>query len=100
MRMRPRMLIWLAAVALCWGSTLSAQSSNKPADEQTQPPQSDQVEPVTEEITVVGIADSLREAVKVKHDSAAIVDAVAARDVNKLPDKNLAEAVQRVPGAV
>lgn len=91
--MRTRMLIWLAAVALCWGSVLSGQ-------EQTQPPQSDQVEPVAEEITVVGIADSLREAVKVKHESAAIVDAVAAKDVNKLPDKNLAEAVQRVPGVV
>ncbi|HET8774318.1 MAG TPA: TonB-dependent receptor plug domain-containing protein, partial [Thermoanaerobaculia bacterium] len=87
------MLIWLAAVALCWGSASSGQ-------EQTQQPQSDQVEPVAEEITVVGIADSLREAVKVKHESAAIVDAVAAKDVNKLPDKNLAEAVQRVPGVV
>src|SRR5690348_6052480 len=93
MRMRTRMLIWLAAVALCWGTVLSGQ-------EQTQPPQSDQVEPVAEEITVVGIADSLREAVKVKHESAAIVDAVVAKDVNKLPDKNLAEAVQRVPGVV
>src|SRR5213079_3293128 len=56
--------------------------------------------PVSEEITVLGTAESLREAVKVKRESDAIVDAIAAKDVNKLPDKNLAEAVQRVPGVV
>jgi iron complex outermembrane receptor protein len=102
--MRSRMLIWIAAVYLCSASSLLAQSEptpppNKPADEQTQPPP-DQVQPVTEEITVVGMAESLREAVKVKRESPGIVDAVVAKDVNKLPDKNLAEAVQRVPGVV
>ena len=66
---------------------------------QQQPP-SDQVQPVTEEITVVGITESLQEAVKVKRESSGIVDAIAAKDVHKLPDKNLAEAVQRVPGVV
>lgn len=94
--MRSRMLIWLA-VALCWTLTLSAQSN--PPDPQTQQQDAAQ-QPVTEEITVVGIAESLQEAVKIKHESPAIVDAIAAKDVNKLPDKNLAEAVQRVPGVV
>jgi iron complex outermembrane receptor protein len=90
---------------LCWASTLSAQSpetQSNPANapQAQQQPQSDQVEPVAEEITVVGLAESLSEAVKVKHEATGIVDAVAAKDVNKLPDKNLAEAVQRVPGVV
>ncbi len=84
-------LTWLAAVSLCWVSTLSAQ---------TPQPQPAQPQPVTEEITVLGTAESLREAVKVKRESDAIVDAIAAKDVNKLPDKNLAEAVSRVPGVV
>jgi iron complex outermembrane recepter protein len=65
-----------------------------PAAAQTQQP------PVSEEITVVGLSESLAEAVKVKREADAIVDAVAAKDVNKLPDKNLAEAVSRVPGVV
>lgn len=102
--MRSTMLQWMAAVLLCWASAVSAQSTevqaNKPQDPQTQQPQSDEPQTVTEEITVVGMAESLREAVKVKRESPAIVDAVAAKDVNKLPDKNLAEAVQRVPGVV
>jgi iron complex outermembrane receptor protein len=67
--------------------------------QQPQPP-AGQLQPVTEEITVLGIGESLQEAVKVKREADAVVDAVAAKDVNKLPDKNLAEAVQRVPGVV
>ena len=97
--MRSRMLTWIAAVMLCWAPALSAQTNNSD-DPQTPQTQSGEVEPVTEEITVVGIAESLREAVKIKHESPAIVDAIVAKDVNKLPDRNLAEAVQRVPGVV
>jgi iron complex outermembrane recepter protein len=95
MRMRSRMLIWTVAIFLCWSPASSAQT-----DPTTQQPQSEQVEPVAEEITVVGIAESLQEAVKVKREAVAVVDVIAAKDVNKLPDKNLAEAVQRVPGVV
>jgi len=76
----------------------SAQTQPQPAP--TTQPQPTPNQPVTEEITVVGLAESLQEAVKVKKESDAIVDAIAAKDVNKLPDKNLAEAVQRVPGVV
>ncbi|PYQ57689.1 MAG: hypothetical protein DMF58_17690, partial [Acidobacteria bacterium] len=76
----------------------SAQTQPQPAP--TTQPQPTPNQPVTEEITVVGLTESLQEAVKVKRDSDAIVDAIVAKDVNKLPDKNLAEAVQRVPGVV
>jgi iron complex outermembrane receptor protein len=102
MRMRSATLLRVILVLLCWASILSAQSSPPPPAPDPQDPktQQDQVQPVAEEITVVGIAESLQEAVKVKHESSAIVDAIAAKDVNKLPDKNLAEAVQRVPGVV
>jgi hypothetical protein len=36
---------------------------------------------ITEEITVLGTAESMREAVKVKREADAIVDAIAAKDV-------------------
>lgn len=98
MRTRFTTLIRLIVVLLCWASWSSAQSTTPPPNDP--PPSSDEVQPVTEEITVVGIGESLREAVKVKQESPAIVDVVAAKDVSKLPDKNLAEAVQRVPGVV
>ena len=72
-------------------------------NEGTQESSSDDSEPkeeVNEVITVVGIADALRDAVELKRDASAIVDVIVADDVGKLPDKNLAEAIQRVPGAV
>jgi iron complex outermembrane recepter protein len=98
--MRSRIFSSFAAVLLCWASSLSAQSTAPQPNQTTNKTDEQTQQPVTEEITVVGIAESLREAVKVKREAAAIVDAVAAKDVNKLADKNLAEAVQRVPGVV
>ena len=92
--MRCMRLICLVAVMLCLASGATAQTP------QPTPPPNPPQQPVTEEITVMGVAESLREAVKVKRESDAIVDAIAAKDVNKLPDKNLAEAVSRVPGVV
>ena len=103
--MRSRMLIGLAAVLSVSLSSISFAQTPPPPAPQPAPapakqPADQQQQPVTEEITVLGVAESLSEAVKVKKDSPAIVDAIVAKDVNKLPDKNLAEAAQRVPGVV
>ena len=52
------------------------------------------------EIVVTGIRGSLREAIDAKRDLSVIADVVTAEDVGKFPDKNVAEALQRVPGIV
>ncbi len=49
-------------------------------------------------VEVIGIRASLLRAQESKRNSAEIVDAISAEDVGKFPDKNLAEALQRVPG--
>ena len=51
-----------------------------------------------DEVVVTGIRGSLRKAIDIKRENVAIVDAISAEDVGKFPDKNLAEALQRVPG--
>jgi iron complex outermembrane receptor protein len=51
-----------------------------------------------EEVVVTGIRASLTQSLDTKRNSVAILDAVSAEDVGKFPDKNLAEALQRVPG--
>lgn len=51
-----------------------------------------------EEIFVTGIRQSQREALGIKRDSTGFVDAISADDIGKLPDQNVAEAIQRVPG--
>ncbi len=51
-----------------------------------------------EEVTVTGIRASNQRAIDIKRNSTAIVDAVSAEDIGKFPDKNVADALQRVPG--
>jgi len=50
------------------------------------------------EVTVTGIRQSLEKAIQVKRASDDQVDAISATDIGKLPDKNIADALQRLPG--
>ena len=52
------------------------------------------------EVLVKGIRYSYQQAIEVKRNAIGVVDAISAEDVGKFPDKNLAEALQRVPGVV
>ena len=53
---------------------------------------------VTEEVVVTGIRYSLQQSIETKRDANGVVDVLTAEDVGKFPDKNLAEALQRLPG--
>jgi iron complex outermembrane recepter protein len=53
-----------------------------------------------DEVVVTGIRGSLRASLETKRQAVGVVDALSAEDVGKFPDKNLAEALQRVPGIV
>jgi iron complex outermembrane receptor protein len=50
------------------------------------------------EIVVTGIRESLQRAIEIKRQSDDQVDAISADDIGKLPDKNVADALQRIPG--
>jgi iron complex outermembrane receptor protein len=49
-------------------------------------------------VLVTGIRASLSKSLEVKRESTAVVDVINAEDVGKFPDKNVAEALQRVSG--
>ncbi|HSX50995.1 MAG TPA: TonB-dependent receptor [Cellvibrio sp.] len=51
-----------------------------------------------EEVIVTGIKGSLQRAMDVKRDAVGVVDAISAEDIGKMPDSNLAESLQRIPG--
>jgi TonB-dependent receptor len=51
-----------------------------------------------EEVIVTGIRASLRNSVAVKRDAIQAIDAISAEDIGDFPDKNVGEALQRVPG--
>jgi len=51
-----------------------------------------------QDIVVTGIRAAITKALDIKRHSDSIVDAISAEDIGKLPDANIAEAVQRIPG--
>jgi TonB-dependent receptor len=75
----------LAGLAIAASAQVSAQDAAPPAEE-------------VQEVIVSGIRASLRDALEVKRESLQVVDAISAEDVGDFPDKNIGEALQRVPG--
>ena len=57
-----------------------------------------QGEQLLEEIAVTGFRQSLEQALDTKRTSANNTDSIVAEDIGKMPDLNLAESLQRVPG--
>ncbi|RZJ00506.1 MAG: TonB-dependent receptor, partial [Rubrivivax sp.] len=62
------------------------------ATAQTQQPQQ------LETVTVTGIRKGIEDAISVKRNSDAIIEAISAEDIGKLPDTTIAEALARLPG--
>jgi iron complex outermembrane receptor protein len=52
----------------------------------------------TQVITVTGIRSSLQKSLNEKRNTDALVEVVTAEDIGKMPDKNVADSLQRVPG--
>ncbi len=55
-------------------------------------------QPAPDTIIVTGIRASLEKSLDVKRNSGANVEVITAEDVGKMPDKNLADSLQRLPG--
>lgn len=51
-----------------------------------------------EEVTVTGYRESLEAALNVKRSAVNSTESIVAEDIGKMPDLNLAESIQRVPG--
>lgn len=51
-----------------------------------------------EVIEIKGIWSSMEKSMAIKQDASGFVDAISSEDVGKLPDSNVAEALQRIPG--
>ena len=82
--------------ALCSASVLALSlGTNAPAFAQDTSAADDEV---LEEITITGIRSSLSNAILKKRNAKSIVDAIGAEDIGRLPDTNIAEALQRVTG--
>lgn len=76
-----------AAIGLLMlGAALPGQAQEAPAPEQGAV------------ITVSGVRAALEQSLKQKRNADSVVEVVTAEDIGKMPDKNVADAIQRLPG--
>src|SRR5210317_764663 len=61
-------------------------------------PENENNEGVLEEVIVTGIRGSLQRSLDAKRDSESHVDVISSEDIGKMPDRNIADSLQRVPG--
>jgi outer membrane receptor for ferrienterochelin and colicin len=52
----------------------------------------------TEDIVVTGQRAQLQRSIELKRDSLGVIDVASADEIGQLPDRNVAEAVERLPG--
>src|ERR1700742_3788204 len=57
-----------------------------------------QTESAVDEVVVTGTRLSLEHSLDIKRQTLGVVDSISAEDIGKLPDQNVAESLQRVPG--
>jgi TonB-dependent receptor len=82
-------------VASCLALPIAAQNNTSaPASSADQTPDGSKLE----EVVVTGLRQSLDSSRALKRDGDTISDSIVAQDIGKLPDQNIAEAAQRIPG--
>ena len=82
---RRRTPIATAVAVLAAGLAFSAQAQEAPAEDVTV-------------VTVTGVRASLEKSLKQKRNADSVVEVVTAEDIGKMPDRNVADAIQRLPG--
>jgi TonB-dependent receptor len=92
-----RLLLTCSAAALL---AAGAQAQATSPSTGTSAPSGDQGQTATsaDAIVVTGVRASLQSAQNIKRNAPQIVDSIVAEDIGKLPDRNIAEALQRISG--
>lgn len=78
-------------------SLAAAGSANAQTDTGEKSKQNEE-DATMEEVFVTGFRQSTEKNLEIKKMSSSIMEAITAEDVGKFPDKNVADALQRVPG--
>ena len=69
----------------------AAQAAQQPASQSNSQDQ-------LQEVVVSGIRYSVEKSLQLKKQAVGTIDVITAESIGKLPDKNVADALQRVPG--
>jgi iron complex outermembrane receptor protein len=95
MNLQPHPIAAAAALAL-WGALAPTQALAQDAAAPATPASAAPVQ--TQQVEVTGLRASLEASLARKRHADSVVEVVTADDIGKLPDKNVADAIQRVPG--
>lgn len=88
MRLKRFAVPLVSVMALTVATASHAQTAPEPA-------QADEAE---SEVVVTGIRRSIADSIAQKRNSTVIQDSITAEDIGKLPDQNVAETLNRIPG--
>jgi len=101
---RDLMLTAGAAIGFSGGFSGIAQAQTAPAAPATPDASAQPADPQAAdsagEITITGYRQSIEASLRTKREANAFIDVITAEDVGKFPDKNVADALQRVPGVI
>ena len=81
-------------LAAALAAALLSMSVNASAQQASATPKATELD----KVVVTGIRASLQQSIKQKRDSESLVEVVTAEDVGKMPDKNIADTLQRISG--
>lgn len=95
---RARALSVASALAICAACAGPAAAQDATAEEEPQAETAETAQEGDDEIVVTGFRASLQSAQRIKRDADTVVDVITAEDIGALPDRSVAEALQRVPG--
>ncbi|RPF71041.1 TonB-dependent receptor [Aurantiacibacter spongiae] len=95
---RLRVLGTVSLLAVSLGSAQLAHAQDTLEEEQEQEADNDIVDESPNVIVVSGFRASLESAQDFKERADTVVDVITAEDIGALPDRSVAEALQRVPG--
>lgn len=97
-----RDLMLTAGAAIGFSSIAQAQTApaTPPTPDSSAQPADPQAADSAGEITITGYRQSIEASLRTKREANAFIDVITAEDVGKFPDKNVADALQRVPGVI
>ena len=90
MKFKPTMVISSAIAMALYANMDTAWAQDASQD--------DDDDVLLEEVVVTGIRGSLARSLAAKRDSDSHINVISAEDIGKMPDRNIADSLQRVPG--
>ena len=102
--LKPSLLAASLGLLLSQGSAFAQQAEPAAPQQEasTEQPEAAPADDATDldAVTVTGYRYAIQKSLDQKRDANAVVEVITAEDVSKFPDKNVADALQRVPGVI